>query len=574
MIGSHPSRGRRKTERGGSVAGSASRSTRARVVSRHMNRSSNARHVVSIALACAACDGGSHYKPEPFEPTADTRAYCGDRNDDAIEARITKLLGELTLDEKIELMHGTGLQVEDGVWLVRGNERLGIPGLRMLDGPRGVSDETGLTATAFPVAAMRGATWDPALEARVGAAMARELRSVGGNVLLAPTVNILRQPRWGRSQETYSEDPHHMAELALGFVNGLQGEGVLASVKHFAANSIEDTRFDVDVHLDERTLRELYLPHFRRLVVEGRAASVMSAYNSVNGQHCDQQTHLLTDILKGEWGFAGFVESDWILGTHGDAASVKAGLDIEMPSDLNFRNLDDAVARHDLDEHDIDRSVRRILRAQFCFGLDEQPIVHDDPTQRETTEHLTLAREVARRGMVLLRNRGVLPFAANIESIVVMGRNADVASIGDKGSSDVKPSNVVTALAGLRERAGSTITVTHLPGTTIGAFEQGTIQAADVVVIVTGLQSADEGEALVGAGDRDSLDLPADETALIAAVAAIHPGVVVVLEGGSAFTTASWDGSVEAVVHAFYPGNEGGRALADVLFGDVAPSGR
>jgi beta-glucosidase len=421
---------------------------------------------------------------------------------------------------------------------------------------------------------MRGATWDPELEARVGAAMARELRSVGGNVLLAPTVNILRQPRWGRSQETYSEDPHHMAEVALGFVRGVQGEGVLASIKHFAANSIENTRFDVDVRLDDRALRELYLPHFRRLVVEGRAASVMSAYNNVNGLPSDQQSHLLTDILKGEWSFAGFVESDWILGTHGDAASVKAGLDIEMPSDLHFRNLDEAVANNALTEYDIDGSVRRILRAQLCYGLDEQPIVRDDPTQRETAEHLALAREVARRGIVLLRNQGALPFSASVASIVVMGRNADVANIGDKGSSDVRPSRVVSALDGLRERAGSATTVTHVPGTTIGAAERATIDSADVVVIVTGLQSGDEGEGLVGAGDRSSLELPAEEVALIAAVSAIHPAVVVVLEGGSAFTTSTWDADIEALLHAFYPGNEGGRALADVLFGDAAPSGR
>jgi beta-glucosidase len=262
-----------------------------------------------------------------------------------------------------------------------------------------------------------------------------------------------------------------------------------------------------------------------------------------------------------------------ILGTHGDAASVKAGLDIEMPSPLHFRNLATAVANGELAERDIDRAVRRILRAQLCYGLDERSIVRDDPTHRETAEHLALAREVARRGIVLLRNQSVLPFAA-ADSIVVMGRNADVANIGDKGSSDVRPSHVVTALDGLRERAGSAVSVTHLPGTTVGASEQTVIQGADVVVVVTGLQSGDEGEALVGAGDRDSLELPADEVALIEAVAAIHPAVVVVLEGGSAFVTSGWDADVEGLLHAFYPGSEGGRALADILYGDAAPSGR
>ncbi|HUQ05952.1 MAG TPA: glycoside hydrolase family 3 N-terminal domain-containing protein [Kofleriaceae bacterium] len=532
-----------------------------------------------VFLAVVACGGGGGgHTPEPFTPTDATRAYCGERDDDAIEARITTALGELQLFEKIQMMQGTSLQLDDGVWLVKGSERLAIPGLRMLDGPRGVSAFTEKHATAFPVGSMRGATWSADLEARVGAAMARELRSVGGNVLLAPTVNILRHPRWGRGQETYSEDPHHMAEIGLGFVRGVQGEGVLSSVKHFAANSIEDTRFDVDVQLDERALRELYLPHFERLVVEGRAASVMSAYNNVNGSPSDQQTHLLTDILKGEWAYAGFVESDWIFGTHGDAASVKAGLDIEMPWGSHFANLEQAVARGDLSEHDIDRAVRRIVRAQLCYGLDEETIVRDDPTQRETVAHLALAREVARRGMVLLKNQGgALPLDASVQSIVVMGRNADVGNIGDAGSSNVLPTDVVTALEGLTERAGAGgggRTVTHLAGTTVSGADATTVQNADAVVIVTGLQTTDEGEGLIGAGDRDSLTIAADEAALVTAVAALNDRVIVVLEGGSAFVTAGWDGDADALVHAFYPGSEGGHALADILLGDAAPSGR
>lgn len=538
-----------------------------------MDPSARISRVIPWLAVVAACGGSDGHTPEPFAPTDATRGYCGARDDDAIEARITTLLGQLELFEKIQMMQGTSLQLDDGVWLVRGNQRLGIPGLRMLDGPRGVSSMTELAATAFPVGAMRGATWDPALEQRVGAAMARELRAVGGNVLLAPTVNILRHPRWGRGQETYSEDPHHMAEVALGFVRGVQGEDVLSSVKHFAANSIEDTRFDVDVQLDERALREVYLPHFQRLVVEGRAASVMSAYNKVNGFDCDQQTHLLSDILKGEWEFAGFVESDWIFGTHGDAASVQAGLDIEMPWGSHFGNLEGAVQRGDLTEHDLDGAVRRILRAQLCFGLDEQTIVRDDPAQRETAAHLALAREVARRGLVLLRNQGALPLDAGVQSIAVMGRNAEEANLGDHGSSRVMSTRVVTALDGLRARGGTAVTVTHLPGTTVGSSEQAAIQAADAVVIVTGLQHSDEGEGLIAAGDRESLEIPAEEAALIAAVAAIHDRVIVVLEGGSAFVTP-WDGNVEGLVHAFYPGGEGGHALADILFGDAAPSGR
>jgi beta-glucosidase len=500
--------------------------------------------------------------------------YCA-RDAAAIEVRIAELLGGLDVEEKVGLMHGAAITLTDGVWLVEGNERLGIPGLRMLDGPRGVSAATGLNATAFPVAMMRGATWDPRLEEEVGRAIAGELLSVGGNVLLAPTMNILRHPRWGRAQETYSEDVHHMGEMAVAFIRGVQGGGVLASAKHFAANTIEDTRFEVDVQMDERTLREIYLPHFRRAVTEAHVASVMSAYNSINGFYADQQVHLLSDILKQEWGFEGFVESDWVLGTHGDVASLVAGLDIEMPVGTHFSALPGAVARGEVAEERIDAAVRRILRAQLCFGLDERPIVRDDPTMRETSESLALAREVARRGMVLLRNQsGTLPLAAGLSSIVVAGRNADVENIGDTGSSAVTPSEVVTALEGLTERAGKSATVTHVPGTALDPDQETIVQAADVVVVVTGLQSSDEGEGLVGAGDRVDLALPADEVALIHSLAALNPALVVVLEGGSAFVTSDWDADAAALLHAFYPGSEGGRALADVLFGDAAPSGR
>jgi beta-glucosidase len=519
-------------------------------------------------LLVAACGGGA-------EPSDEIRAYCGVRDAAAVEARITELLGQLTLEEKVALMHGAGLTPVDGVWLVEGNGRLGIPGLHMLDGPRGVSVVSGKSATSFPVAMMRGATWDPALEERVGRAIARELLSVGGDVLLAPTMNILRHPRWGRAQETYSEDVHHLGEMALAFVRGVQAEGVLASAKHYAANTIEDTRFTVDVHLGERTLREIYLPHFERVVREGHVASVMTAYNSVNGLHCDQQTHLVDEILKGEWGFAGFVESDWVFGTHGDVASVLAGLDVEMPLGINFAALPGAVTAGALEMARIDAAVSRILRAQLCFGLDERDRVSDDPTRRETPEHLALAREVARRGLVLLTNRGVLPFGPGVASIVVAGRNADVANIGDiGGSSGVRPTETVTALAGLSERAGAGVTVTHLPGTTLGTTEEALVRSADVVVVVTGLQTSDEGEGLVGAGDRKSLAVPPAEVAFIRALAAIHPAVVVVLEGGAAFVTSDWDGDVAALAHAFYPGGQGGRALADILFGDAAPTGR
>lgn len=529
--------------------------------------------------APARPDAAITWTAAPFAPTPDTIAYCQGHDDAAIEAHITELLSQLTLDQKIALMHGASSGLVDGTWLVAGVPALGIPGLHMLDGPRGLSRFTNLHGTAWPVGMMRGATWDVALEQRLGAALAVEHRSAGADVVLAPTINILRHPRWGRAQETYSEDTHHLGEMGLAFVQGVQSEHLLASVKHFAGNSIENTRHTVDVQIDERTLREVYLPHFRRVIVDGHAGSVMSAYNQVNGHYCDVNAHLLTDVLRHDWGFSGFVESDWVLGTHDSAPAVLAGLDIEMPATMHFRDLRADFERGALDQAAIDARVREILRGMFCFDLDATPRTPgtriDDASQRETPAHLALAREVARRGMVLLRNEGAaLPIGASVRSIVVLGRNADEENIGDDGSSDVTPSSVVTALEGLTARAGSAITVTHVAGTTLDASAMATVTAADLVVVVTGLQNHDEGESDIGAGDRASLDVPADEVALIHAVAAASARVVVILEGGAALITRPWESEVEAIVFAFYPGSSGGDAIADVLFGDFAPSGR
>jgi beta-glucosidase len=526
-------------------------------------------------------DGGRVYVPEPFTPTEATRAYCP-LEDEEVEARITALLAALSPREKIALMQGDGLV--GGVWLASANTRLGVPGLRMLDGPRGLSAFSGKNGTAFPVGAMRGATFSPSLEREVGAAMGRELRSAGADVLLAPTINILRHPRWGRAQETYGEDVHHLGELAVAFIEGVQSEGVLASVKHFAANSIEDTRHEVNVTIDERALREIYLPHFRRAVQDGRAGSVMSAYNRVNGAYCDLSGELLTEILREDWQFAGFVESDWLWGTHGSVESVRAGLDLEMPMGDRFRALARELAAGAIEEAELDRAVRRLLRAQLCYGLDRRERVTDEPAARETEAHLALALEVARRGIVLLENRApggapadaapVLPLErAAIESLVVLGRAADVENIGDEGSSRVAPSEVVTALEGLRARAGAGIEVTHIAGP-LGDTERAAIASADAVVVVTGLLAEDEGEGDIGAGDRDSLALPEAEVALVREVSALSERVVVVLEGGSAITVSEWVDEVEALLFAFYPGQQGGLAIADVLFGDVAPAGR
>jgi len=505
--------------------------------------------------------------------------YCA-RDHIAIEAQIDAWLAALDVTSKVAMMHGVGLLPSGDTWAVAGNDALGIPGLHMLDGPRGVSQVAGVTATAFPVGMMRGATWDPELEREVGAAMAREIRSVGADVLLAPTINLLRHPRWGRAQETYGEDTEHVGAMAVAFIEGVQSQDVIATAKHFAANSIEDTRFDVDVTLDERTLHEVYLPHFRRAVQDANVASVMSAYNLVNDEHCDVNTTLLRDILGAQWGFVGFVMSDWVQGTHGSTTSLRAGLDIEMPSGAYFHRLVDEVSDGDIDEAELDESLRGVLRAKLCYGLDTDP-PQADPDARETDEHLALAEEVARRGLVLVRNQpgrsrglGLLPLdRAMLGEIVVMGPLADVENIGDDGSSAVDAADVVTALEGLVDRAGA-VTITHLPSTSPTLQDEAAIMAADVVVLVVGLGQDDEGEGLIAGGDRESLALPAEQLALVHDVAALGTPTIVVLEGGGPILVSEWIEEVDAVVIAWYPGLRGGNAIADVLFGDAEPSGR
>ncbi len=495
--------------------------------------------------------------------------FCGDAAG-AVERRIDALLPQLTLAQKTDLMHGT--MESGGVWLTTADAALGIPGLAMVDGARGVSLGTG-TATTFPVASARGATWDPTLEERVGEVIGSEARARGASVILAPVVNILRHPRWGRAQETYGEDTVHLGSMGVGFIQGAQTQ-VIANPKHFALNSIEDTRFNLDVTVDERSLREVYMPHFRRAVEQGHAASVMAAYNLVNGQHCTENVHLLHDILKGDWGFQGFVESDWVLAVRSTAPSANAGLDIEMPYPVYYGpKLASAVTAGQVAEATVDEAVRRILRAQLCFRLDTDPPALD-PSKVETPANAAVALEVAQKSIVLLKNAGdTLPLdRTHVGSIAVVGPLAAMANLGDHGSSLAAPSSAVAPLDGIRADAGP-VTVAYASTDPLSPADQAAIAAADAAVVVAGLTYADEGEGLVTIGDRVGLALPGDQDALIAAVAALNPRTIVVLEGSGALLMP-WLDDVSAVLMAWYPGQSGGTGIAQILFGDVNPSGK
>lgn len=497
------------------------------------------------------------------------------------ERLIADLVGRMPLHDKVREMAGTTHLLKQAVMLFRYNkyrflaggvERYGIPPLRFTDGPRGV---TFGNSTCYPVSMARGATWDRELEERIGEAIGVETRAQGCDFFAGVCINLPRHPGWGRAQETFGEDPCLLGEMGAALVRGAQRH-VMACAKHYACNSIEESRFFVDVRVDGRTLREVYLPHFKRCVEEGVAA-VMSAYNKVNGRYCAHNRHLLRDILKGEWGFDGLVMSDFLWGTRSTVDAALGGLDIEMPLRRYFgRRLEKAVARGRVPEGVVDEAVTRILRTKARFAAPASPAAYS-ADKIACEEHVALARESARKCMVLLKNDGsALPLRREgLRRIAVIGKLAARENTGDFGSSRVRPPYVITPLQGMRESAGP-VEVVYDSGEdpSLAAEAAGN---ADAAVVVVGFTGRDEGEYIPymrAGGDREDLSLRKADVALIESVAAANERCVVVIQAGSAVLTAEWLDRVPAVLMAWYAGMEGGSALAAVLFGDENPSGK
>lgn len=495
-------------------------------------------------------------------------------------AQVGDLLAQLTDDEKLSMLSGDGWWVWEGLKMIRRYNarpivagavaRLGIEGVRFTDGPRGVVMGH---ATAFPVPMARGATFDPALEARVGDAIGVEARTLGANLFAGVCVNLLRHPAWGRAQETYGEDPHLLGEMGAALVEGTQRH-VMACVKHFACNSMENARFKVDVRVDDADLRDVYLPHFKRCVDVGVAA-VMSAYNKVNGDWCGHSRHLLADILKDQWGFDGFVMSDFFWGVRAAAPALNGGQDLEMPFHKVFRDLPRAVEAGEVERERVDDACRRLLRMQVRFRGRGEPDRYVEAAVAGE-EHRALAREAAVKSFVLLRNEdGLLPLDSGSGPVAVIGRLAGLPNTGDHGSSWVRPPHVVTVVEGLREAAsrnGASLVESCTDDT--GPAVEAARSAATAVVVV-GCSHRDEGEYIKrSGGDRTDLGLRPEHADLVEAVAATTRRTVVVLMGGSAFVTESWRQQVAAVLMVWYPGMEGGHAVADVVFGDAEPGGR
>jgi beta-glucosidase len=534
-----------------------------------------------------------------------------------IEAKARDLLAQLTLDEKIGMMDGDppfwpgitdmmGGGYSQHTWVAGAVPRLGIPGVRFSDGPRGVVMPG---ATTFPVSMARGASWDVALEERIGDVIGRELRALGGNHFGGVCINLVRHPAWGRAQETYGEDTHHLGAFGMAITRGVQRH-VMACAKHYALNSMENARFTVDVTIDPRALHEVYLPHFKRAVDAG-VASIMSAYNSVNGEWCGQNKTLLTDILKEQWGFGGFVLTDFIWGMRDAKRAALAGQDLEMPfQNLYHRNLKALVERGDVPVARVDDAVLRLLRQQVRFAQGRDPGAYSSDVVGSEM-HRQLAREAAQKSIVLLKNEGNLLPLENVQRVAVIGKLADTPNTGDRGSSNTNPAYVITPLQGLRAALGDGVTIVYDDGSDL-ARAAASAQGADAVVCVVGYTHHDEGEYVppdimaqlaalypppspeeqplmeamkqtaatpqeagfgVG-GDRSSLTLHAEDEALIQAIAAANPRTIVAIMAGSAVITEAWRAQVPAILMLWYPGMEGGNAFADVLLGRVNPSGK
>jgi beta-glucosidase len=486
---------------------------------------------------------------------------------------IQAIIAKMTLEEKAALCTGAT------PWTTTPIERLGVPQMTVSDGPHGVrrvpdiasmANES-LPATCFPTASCTASTWDVDLICKMGEALAEECIALNVDVVLGPGANMKRSPLGGRNFEYFSEDPYLAGEMAANFISGVQSKGVGTSLKHYAANNQEFQRFTMSSEVDERTLCEIYLPAFEKAVKQGKPWTVMCSYNKLNGAFASEHYHLLTEILKNEWGFEGLVVSDW--GAVRDrVAALKGGLDWEMPGpqERRVKAVVEAVRSGELDESVLDESVRRILR--IVFKAKETP-------KGETFDvdaHHELAHQIAAQGMVLLKNNGLLPLKDQ-QHIAVIGRSAETAHFQGGGSSHINPTKVAVPFKELQAQARSA-ELTYAEGYPLdNSFRQDLIdqavtlsRSADVAVLYIALPTFKESEGY----DRQDLDLTEQQVALIKAVAKVQPKTVVVLNNGAPVVMSEWIDDVAAVLEGWMMGQAGGVAIADVLFGKVNPCGK
>jgi len=520
------------------------------------------------------------------------------------EVRVDDLISRMTLEEKVsQMVHGAAAV-----------ERLGVPEYNWWNECLHGVARAGI-ATVFPQAIGMAATWDVDLIHRMAVAVSDEARAkhheavrqgirdiYTGLTFWSPNINIFRDPRWGRGQETYGEDPYLTARLGVAFVCGLQGEHprylkVVATPKHYAVHSgPEEERHHFDAIADQRNMRETYLPAFEACVREAKAASIMGAYNRTNGEPCCASRTLLGKILRGEWGFEGYVVSDCgairdihahhkVVGTAAEAAALAVREGCDLNCGATYRALLDAVDQGLISEQEIDVAVRRLFMARFRLGMFDPPTMvpyAQIPYEvNDCEEHRQLALQVARESMVLLKNQGRFLPLVGVKSIAVIGPNAHDKEVL-LGNYNGTPSRSVTPLEGIQALASEGIKVRYARGCEIlgedrSGFEEAVevARGADVAVVCVGLSQEVEGEeGAAERADREDIALPGVQEELLKAVYGTGTPIVVVLLNGSAVAIEWADQHAQAILEAWYPGEEGGTAIAEVLFGRYNPGGR
>ena len=509
--------------------------------------------------------------------------------------RARHIVDSLTLEERVSLMSGS-MSFEEVRGAIKKKTRehynhfpypaggipeKGIPAVLFCDGPRGVVCGNG-KSTCFPVSMLRGASFDTDLEEEIGEAMAEEVLAYGGNLSAGVCINLPYNPGWGRSQETYGEDSFHLGEMGAALVRGIQKKGVIACVKHFAFNQMENARFKVNVDCTRRTEREVFLPHFKKCIDQG-AGAVMSSYNLYKGVMCGHNGYLLDQVLKEEWGFDGFVMSDFVWGVKDTAAAANGGQTMEMCVTKYFgQNLVNAVKEGLVDASRINDAALRIVRTLLAF---EDKKEHVRPNVIGCKKHTTLALESAREGITLIKNQNqVLPLdRKSTRQVVVLGRLAQKENTGDRGSSQVYPPYVVTAVKGIAAASPKT-EVIYYEGSN-PEHSRHLAQEADAVIFVVGYDYNDEGEYVaedkkdvytgaVGGDRRNGLGLHGADRKLIEAAGPANKNSIVVLIGGNMIMLEGWKDSVASILMGYYPGMEGGTALGEIIYGDVYPSGK
>jgi beta-glucosidase len=514
---------------------------------------------------------------------------------DPVDQSVTTAINNMTQSDKLNILNGGQVCPNyDCDFNATGIPSQGYQDMPMRDGPRGVHQLTGAQSTTWAVAEARAATWDTALELRVGTAQGEEMRAYKYDVSLSPTINVLRHPGWARAQETYGEDPVLVGEMGAQFTAGMQ-QNVMACPKHFAGNDTDNNRHTAYAQMDEQTLRENYTRAFGIIVQKADPACIMAAYNGITvtdsstdktGHWCTESHHLLTDILRTEWNWKGYVVSDWWATKANGAASINAGLDLEMPDMAAFQQLPTDLSNNTVTTATVTQADTRLLNARQHFKNNTMAYQNSPMNAAivQNTDHIAIAKQTSLEGAVLLKNASILPIPAG-KSIILLGPDNNLpdaskvgtegaaSGLGDRGSSNTTPPYAVSYAAGLKT-LGYTVTQ---------SANSGDANKADIAIVIVSMAHEDEGEAFDNGADRQNLNLAGPHplhwsgtkpSAFINAAAQANPNLIVLLNVGSAIVMEDWMNSAKGIVQTFYPGQEGGNAVAELLTGKANFSGK